>query len=116
MEVAVSVWPLAASLKVIVAPGTTAPLGSLMIPRSDVVAFCANPVAVQRQNKNTRANTPMRLIKSFLQGDNSLTRPIVARIKICIFGLIAKGWNGKTGLKLCGCLLYYRKIIEIAIL
>src|SRR5665213_1011723 len=74
-EVVTIFCPVAGAFSVIVAPGTTAPLGSLTTPRNDVVAFCAKPVAVQRENKNKRANTPMRLIKSFLQRDNSLTRP-----------------------------------------
>jgi hypothetical protein len=35
------------STRVTVAPGTTAPLGSVTVPRREVVALWAKPVAVQ---------------------------------------------------------------------
>jgi hypothetical protein len=60
---------------VTVAPGTTAPDGSFTTPRSEVVAFCAKLIALQQQKKKTTAKAPMRLIKSFLLGDNSLICP-----------------------------------------
>jgi hypothetical protein len=75
LDVVVSVCPVALAKSLIVAPGTTAPVGSFTSPRSEVVAFCAKLAAVKRDRKRTSTDTPMRLIKSFLQRDNSLTSP-----------------------------------------
>jgi hypothetical protein len=62
LEVVVSFWPAALLSKVMVAPGTTAPLGSVTTPRSDVVAIWAKAVAEHRHT-NTRAIAQKRLIK-----------------------------------------------------
>jgi hypothetical protein len=61
--VATNFCPFALSSNVTVAPGTTAPVGSLTTPRREVVAFCAKLLAVQIDNSKKSAVSQIRLVK-----------------------------------------------------
>jgi len=51
-----------------VAPGTTAPLGSLMVPRKEVLAFWEKLFEAKATNRKTRATLQhKRLVTDFLQ-------------------------------------------------
>jgi len=53
---------VAGFVSVIVAPGSTAPLGSLTTPRSEVEAICARTVPVKASNNTTAATDKQRLV------------------------------------------------------
>jgi hypothetical protein len=61
--VATNFSPLALSTKVMVAPETTAPVGSFTTPRREVVAFWARLLAVQIDNSKKSAVSQIRLVK-----------------------------------------------------
>jgi hypothetical protein len=97
LEVALRVDPLALLLKVIVAPGTDAPVGSFTTPWMEVVAICAKLTAEQREKKRTSTDTLMRLIKSFLQRDNSLISPRKKGESVRVYlSLVAEQSNRKS--------------------
>jgi hypothetical protein len=54
-EVVLSICPVALSSNVTVAPDTTAPVGSVTIPRRDVVAFWAKVAVVEIDRNKNRA-------------------------------------------------------------
>ena len=61
-EVAVATWPLALFVSVILAPGITAPPGSFITPRNEVVAIWANTIAAKASSNTSAPPAEMRLI------------------------------------------------------
>src|ERR1700761_7792928 len=60
-DVACRTVPVVLFVNVIVAPGTTAPLGSLMDPRKDVVSVWLKADEI-RENRNRRTQNACRLV------------------------------------------------------
>jgi hypothetical protein len=71
--VALNAWPLAASVTVMVAPGTTAPLGSRITPRSEVVAIWATADAARMSIAAAAAMAELRLVTT--SSKNTAARP-----------------------------------------